>query len=1069
MKSSYILTTFAAAALLGLAGSGCAKRAQSTHSLRQADQAFDAGNFEQAEAQYQAILETDPDNARAVARLGLIYFDEGRFQMAAPYLFKGVTMDPSNLLLHVNLGQIYLAIGKLKQAHEQAAFVLNSYAGDQQAPILLAQSATGAQVSSVTKQLQALAANHDNPAAETGLGLLATRQDQVAAALNDYERALRLNRRFAPAYAALGDAYLQMNQIEKAGNAFKAASDCATGTSPLQTAFGRFEIQTGNFAAAAIFFRGLTQKAPDYMPAWLGRAEVALDQKQFDDSMAALEEVLHRDPKNVDALVLQARLEMARSDATKAITELDSLAKAYPQAPRIHYELALACVMSQQKDRAINQLQATVDLDPDFAQASFLLAQLDVQKGDLNTGLALLKLLTSRHPDLVQAQLLIADIYRLQNDLPDALALYQQLEKSLPKDPEIPLLAGSTFVQQFNEDAAREEFNKTLELDPGNVSAQEELAQLDLADRNFTGAQQRVQKLIAKDPHDAQPEILLAKILLDQGQTNQAETALLKAADLPRGMQANLLLAQLYFKLKQDKNALDRIDVALAKGPNDVPLLMFAATVQTDESDYRAAADTYEKLLMRNPQYSAALNNLAWLYSDHLGDLDKAYSLAQRARQLLPADPSTADTLGWVLYKQGQYASALGLLQEAASGLPQNPEVQYHLGLDNYMLDNEDSARQGFQSAVASDAAFADRQACQEYLDILNIDPAIADSSVRTRLEKRISDNPSDPVAFTRLAAVYQRENETVKERDLCQTVLKANSKNVQALVTLARLCASDDPKKAFDLAKAAYQLKPNDPNICSTLGKLAFVNGNDSWAFSLLDEASQEQPTNARTLFDLANAVFCLGKISEAQIDMQNALQAGLPTQLSTEAQNFLVMVGVCQNPDRAEANQSRIEGVLASNADSPPALFASALADAQNSDPYGAEHAYERLLAHHPNCTIACKNLAILYAENLTDPAKSYPIALRARETFPDDPQVARAFAMILFQQGDYTRAADLFDAISNSPEADARLFYCLGICEYHLKDYVQTKTSLEHALSLNLSGQEAADAKETLAELH
>ena len=74
-----------------------------------------------------------------------------------------------------------------------------------------------------------------------------------------------------------------------------------------------------------------------------------------------------------------------------------------------------------------------------------------------------------------------------------------------------------------------------------------------------------------------------------------------------------------------------------------------------------------------------------------------------------------------------------------------------------------------------------------------------------------------------------------------------------------------------------------------------------------------------------------------------------------------------------------------------------------------------------------------------------------------------------MVLFQQGEYDRAADLFNTISNSASADARLFYCLGICEYHLKNYPETKSSLEHALSLNLSGQDETDARQTLSELH
>ena len=287
-------------------------------------------------------------------------------------------------------------------------------------------------------------------------------------------------------------------------------------------------------------------------------------------------------------------------------------------------------------------------------------------------------------------------------------------------------------------------------------------------------------------------------------------------------------------------------------------------------------------------------------------------------------------------------------------------------------------------------------------------------------------------------------------------------------MILLAQLCEAQDPQKAFDLAKSAYRLMPNDANVCATLGHLAYVSGDDRWAFSLLDEASQDQPTNGQTLFDLANAAFCLGKMSEAQTDMQNASQAGLSSLQSARAKNFLDMVTVCENPEQAAASQSHVDSIRASDPDDPAALFAQGLADSQNNDAVGAERAYEDLVARHPNCTIACKNLAILYAQNLDDPNKAYPIATRAREAFPDDPLVARALAMVLFQRGDYSRAANLFNTLSNSPSADARLFLPRHLRIPYEKLH-RNQNVLEHAFILNLSGQEAVDARQTLSELH
>ncbi|HTR40275.1 MAG TPA: tetratricopeptide repeat protein, partial [Pseudomonadales bacterium] len=1007
----------------------------------------------------------------AMGRLGTIYFEEGRLQKAAPYLYNGCQLDTNNLDLHLKLAQIYLAVGMVKEAHSEAGYVLDRNTQDHEAPVFFAQSVkAAADADAAQHRLGSLAQNNgDNAGLETGLGMLAARQHDFKTALADLQHALNLDNRFAPAYAALGNVYLQQDEAQKAESAFKAAADCAPLRAPLRLEYGQFEIQSGNFTTARSFFEDMTKQAPDYIPGWLGLAEVSLDEKKLDDSSTALDKALATDPDNADALVLQARLNLAKSDVAKATDELEHLAKLYRQAPRIHYQLALAYIVGNQRDKALNQLHEAADLDPNLVQASFLLAQLELQTGDTDSAVDLLKPLVVQRPNLVPAELLLAEAYRLQKNFSAALEICMRLENSLPKDPQILVLTGTIYAQQQNSPAARQEFSRALEMDPDNADAQEGLAELDFAGQQYTAARDRIQKVIAKHPQQALPQVLLAKIYLAQAQTNQAEIALLKAAELPDGAPAYLMLAQLYCDANQDKDALDILNMALTKKPKDASALMLLGVIQTREKNYQAAADAYEKLLAINPQYGPALNNLACLYSDNLGDLNKAYDLAQRAHQLFPNDASAEDTLGWVFFRKGDYVSAVKLFQDSAIGLAGNPEAQFHLGIAHYMLADEEAARQAFQGALSLAGDFPERSECQNCLAILNIDPQTADAAAQANLEKRISEKPNDPVAFTRLTAIYQRDNNSAKTIALCEAVLQANPNNFKADILLAQLLAPTDPPKAFRLAKSAYQLKPDDTQVRATLGRMAFLNGNDQWAFNLLEQAAQDQPGDAQIEFDFANAAFCVGKMSQAQTAMQSALQGSLPPAELAKAQNFTNVLLLCQNPQLAIGSQDRVSEILSSTPNDPPALFADAIIQAQQSNPMGAERDYEKLLSVHPNCALAQKNLAILYAENLVEPDKAYPVAVKAREAFPDDPQVAKALALILFQRGDYSRSADLFTTISGSDGADAEVFYYLGICEFHLKNRAGSKTSLQHALNLNLSGQQATDARQTLAELN
>ena len=74
---------------------------------------------------------------------------------------------------------------------------------------------------------------------------------------------------------------------------------------------------------------------------------------------------------------------------------------------------------------------------------------------------------------------------------------------------------------------------------------------------------------------------------------------------------------------------------------------------------------------------AAVINNLAIAY-DQLGD-PRAEATARQVRALRPDDPAVADTLGWILAKNGNLDEAVDLLQTAAQKTNDNPTVVYHL------------------------------------------------------------------------------------------------------------------------------------------------------------------------------------------------------------------------------------------------------------------------------------------------------------------------------------------------------------------------------------------------------
>jgi tetratricopeptide (TPR) repeat protein len=289
------------------------------------------------------------------------------------------------------------------------------------------------------------------------------------------------------------------------------------------------------------------------------------------------------------------------------------------------------------------------------------------------------------------------------------------------------------------------------------------------------------------------------------------------------------------------------------------------------------------------------------------------------------------------------------------------------------------------------------------------------------------------------------------------------NPQNVPALISLARLYTSTDIQKAYQQANTAYEVNPNDPQTSHLLGHLAFATGDYPWALTLLQLSVRAQPQNPEVLFDLGQAYYSMGKVPEARTAMQNALLAQVAFSCADDAKRFLAMTAFTDASVQAQAVE-----ILKVSPDYVPALMVKANMAEQNADETTVRQTYEDVLKLYPDFAPAQKNLAILYAKNPDNDAQSYPLAVKAREAFPRDPDVAKCLGMIVCRQGDYARAAGLLQESEHQLSRDPELLYYLGLAQYHLNNDGESKANLQRALNLDLTGKDAADARHMLAEL-
>jgi Tfp pilus assembly protein PilF len=149
------------------------------------------------------------------------------------------------------------------------------------------------------------------------------------------------------------------------------------------------------------------------------------------------------------------------------------------------------------------------------------------------------------------------------------------------------------------------------------------------------------------------------------------------------------------------------LETAHKKLPDDALLTAALASRLAAVGQAERAAQLYEEVVKGAHGDAAALNNLAMLYTDQLGDPARGVALAEQAYALAPA-PAVMDTLGWALLKRGapeDLKRAHTLLQSASRVLT-SPTSKYHLGAVLIALGKPEEGQQIVKQALAQSDDF---------------------------------------------------------------------------------------------------------------------------------------------------------------------------------------------------------------------------------------------------------------------------------------------------------------------------------------------------------------------------
>jgi tetratricopeptide (TPR) repeat protein len=436
------------------------------------------------------------------------------------------------------------------------------------------------------------------------------------------------------------------------------------------------------------------------------------------------------DPSSEDVVLNLARLYSDSGDTSHAIQVLNAV-PADDRTPKMDYALGMSYDALKDNKNAIDAYSKAFDAEPDNLDAERGLAQALLNDNQFGPALKHFEAISAADPQDAQTYVRIAEIQRRQGHYEQALATLKKAKALASDSLEIgfnealiddslgryddavqalqALVKQSTHADGQYSDA--EKNNRSIFLDRlANIYREQnktepavQTYQLmiamggDYAERGYQGqvdayrdakqydkATQVAQQAAQAMPKDKSIQLMLAGQLADSNKPEEGiKLAKAQLKGDPSDRDANLMLAQIYTRLRKWKEAGEQIDAAEAlstKQDDKIYIYFLRGALDERQKHYDSAEEQFRKILAIDGANAMTLNYLGYMLGDRGVKLDDALAMVQKAVQLDPQNGAYLDSLGWVYFKMGQYALAEANLRKASERISTDPAVHDHLG-----------------------------------------------------------------------------------------------------------------------------------------------------------------------------------------------------------------------------------------------------------------------------------------------------------------------------------------------------------------------------------------------------
>ncbi len=581
------------------------------------------------------------------------------------------------------------------------------------------------------------------------LALTANRPDDAAATLEALKARGTAD---AEALDLLGRVQAAQGRPREAADTLKAAAELAPDNAGIQTRLAAARMSAGDpqgvvEAANRALQLGATGPETHQLLAF-----AALFRGDAAAATAELAKLTPEQRASEPGKMLEGTLKMMQRDLPAARAAFEEVLRIAPNSNPGRTGLARVATLQDKPAEAEALLVAALKQQPGQTEALTQLASAALpgapRAAEARKALEEVQAANPAEPTMAVA---LANVLLRANEAPKAVAVLNAAPLRARINPTVSLARAEALAAAGQWPEAEAASRQALAEAPDSVAARRQLAGLLVRNNDARGAEQLLQQGLRTQPGDAVLQQSLLAVV-QQSQGVEAATALAdrlskqaSAQPASRSLPGDLLVAArrpedaarayaaAYREAPSATLALRGATAWRAAGkpadaaamltdwlrrmPDDVAALVLMSEMDIQANRLPEAERRLRAALVQAPQDVAILNNLAWVAGER--GLPDARPLAERAFFLSP-NVETADTLGWIMARNGDAAGAVPLLKRAAAQrTAPDPAAAYRLAFALNATGAKQEALGVLEPALAGDAAFAQREDAVKLLNSL--------------------------------------------------------------------------------------------------------------------------------------------------------------------------------------------------------------------------------------------------------------------------------------------------------------------------------------------------------------